>query len=588
MTPPNINMFFARLLVDRLVNEGVSLFIISPGSRSTPLTVAAAEHPDTATKIILDERTAAFYALGFARATGNAPALVCTSGTALANYYPALIEAFQSRLPLIVLSADRPEELQGVGANQTIQQANIYGEYAVNLSFEAPDTTLDPYRILESIEQAIQKTWVQGKAMTMPLHINCRFREPLAPDDDSFPLQKMNGRVASWYKNRPVDLTGYSMPDYAEEVESLAQLIAGKKRGIIVAGPESRYRHCPKLGELSARLKWPIVCDIQSQYRFSTMEIGGFPIGHFDLFLDHEKAAEELKPDLVLHFGGLPTSKRLNGFLASLTGIDYIKIQQHERTIDPDGLETKRIIAHENLFAEQLRARVSENKDATYLAKWMKTEYAALTIINRFAADNNINEITLPKTVIEIMLSKSALYLSSSMPVRDADSFMPVSKKAIQVGANRGASGIDGILASACGFSAGCDRAVTIIIGDLAFLHDIGSLKLIRENKKPAIVVVINNNGGGIFHFLPIARHESVFEEYFGTPHGLTFGKVGEMYGLPYSTPKSVGEFSEAYLDLLKQGRSGIIELIADRQENPAQHAMIRERVHEAVAKLYE
>lgn len=583
MKPPNINIFFARLLVDRLVNEGVGLFLISPGSRSTPLAVAAAEHPDTDTRVIIDERSAAFYALGYARATGNAPALICTSGTAPAHYYPAIIEAYQSRLPLIVLSADRPGELQECGANQTINQKNIFGSYAVHLSFEAPDDTFDPYGALEDIENAIQQTWVQGKAMTMPMHFNCRFREPLAPDEELFPLQRLNGRVVAWYKNRPVDLTGYSQPEYSEEVNTVAALIAEKKRGIIIAGPESRYRHCPKLGELSDTLKWPVLSDIQSQFRFNAMEINGYPIGMYDLFIDCPDAMADLKPEIVLHFGGLPTSKRLNEYLKSLEGVEYIKIQNHERTIDPDGLETLRIVAYENLFAEQFRCRVKKPDGVEYLAAWMKTEYTAVKVISEYISAGQLDEISLPRVLLDTMLTKSALYLSSSMPIRDADSFMPVSKKAIQVGANRGASGIDGIIASACGFSSGCDRIVTVVIGDLAFLHDIGSLALVECNKKPVIIVLINNDGGGIFHFLPIARHGGVFEEFFGTPHGKRFARAGDIYGLSYNTAGTVDEFVSEYEELLQQNKSGIIEIIADREENYTKHREIRAKVHEAL-----
>ncbi len=581
MKPPNINSFFARMLVDRLVNEGISQFIISPGSRSTPLTVAAAEHPNTKTKVILDERAGGYYALGYARATGNAPALVCTSGTALANYLPALIEAYLSRLPIVVLSADRPGELQECGANQTINQVDLFGMYAVGLSIDAPDENLDPFDILDNLERAIKSTWVQGRMMTMPLHINLRFREPLAPDEDEYPHKKLTARVAKWYKSRPMDLTGYNQPDYTEAVDRIIEKIDKKKNGIIIAGPESKYRHCLKLGELSTKLKWPILCDIQSQYRFNTMESSGYPIGVYDLFVDCEEAMLELRPGIVLHYGGLPTSKRLNTYLKSLEDIDYIKIQQHERTVDPDGLETERIVANENLFTEQLRVRIPESTDKDFLTKWIKTEYTALTALNTSMHDAPLDEISLPRTLIDIMTTKEALYLSSSMPIRDADSFMPVSRKAVQVGANRGACGIDGVMASACGFSAGAERPVNIVIGDLAFLHDISSLKLVIENDKPVIIIVINNKGGGIFHFLPIADHENVFEEFFGTPHDIGFEHAGDMYGLSYSAPATITDFKEVYEKLLKENKSGIIEIASDRKINHTVHRALRAHILE-------
>ena len=583
--PPNINMFFARMLIDRLVNEGVNYFVISPGSRSTPLTIAAAEHPDVTTKIIIDERSAAFYALGYARSSGNAPGLICTSGTAAANYFPAVIEAYQSRLPLIVLSADRPGELQNIGANQTIQQRDIFGSFAVSETFEAPDDDLDPVAILDSIEIAVKGTWIQGRLMSMPLHLNCRFREPLAPQQSPYPYDRLRKQVAAWYKGRPVDLTGYSQPDYADEVELLAHSIENCARGIIIVGQQSRYRSCTKFGAISEKLKWPIVADILSQSRFTTQENPGHLLGAYDLYLDAPGVLDHLKPEMILHLGGLPTSKRLNQFLLACKGIPHIKIQSHASIIDPDGVQTHRIIADEDAFIEQLRCCIKDKTDTTWLSSWVKTDYISRTAINQFVADNRLNEVSLPPTVVELIPTKEALFVSSSMPVRDFDSFAPVSHKAVQVGANRGASGIDGIISSACGFSAGCERPTTVVLGDLACLHDIGSLKLIGSSAKPIIAIVINNNGGGIFHFLPIAEHDEIFETHFATPQNVSFASTAAMAGLPYSTPTTIDEFKQVFEGLLKSNSSGLIEIAADRKENVELHNSIRRAVHDAIGE---
>ncbi|MCK5124772.1 MAG: 2-succinyl-5-enolpyruvyl-6-hydroxy-3-cyclohexene-1-carboxylic-acid synthase [candidate division Zixibacteria bacterium] len=577
--PPNINGFFSRLLIDRLVNEGISYYIISPGSRSTPLAVAASEHPQVKTKVIIDERSAAFYALGYARASGCAPGLICTSGTAVANYFPAIVEAYQSRLPLVVLSADRPQDLQDCGANQTISQRNIYGRFAVCLAFDAPDDTLDPETVLDEIEKVVKKTWVQGSRMSMPLHINCSFREPLAPDEENYNHKQLNSKVAKWYKNRPVDLTGYNLPDYGDDIKWLAEQIKKRKKGIIIAGPETKYRHCAKIGMVSDKLNWPILADVLSQVRFVTQEIAGYPIGMYDSYIDSGDAIKHLKPEMIIHFGGLPTSKRLNQYLLSLKGIPYIKIQNHERTIDPDGIETRRIMAEPNLLVDQLLAQISTAPDKKYLAGWVKTDYQCLTELNRLEADGDLSEFTVPKSLVEILPTKDALFLSNSMPVRDADSFMPVSRKALQVGANRGASGIDGIIASACGFSAACERPVTILIGDLAFLHDIGSLRLVSEAEKPVIIIVINNNGGGIFSFLPIAKHEKVFEEYFGTPQKIDCQAAAQMTGITYDAPETLQQFKDACSMLVKENRSGLIEVTTDRTKNVKLHNTIRETI---------
>lgn len=571
MKSPNINSFVSDIIIKTLIERGVELFCISPGSRSTPLTLAAASLSDIDVRIFHDERASAYYAVGYARACGRPAAVICTSGTAVANFLPAAVEAYQSRLPLILLTADRPDELQDTGANQTIDQRDIFGKFAArSVTLEAPDDTTEPYDLLDLVNHALDA----GKSA--PIHVNCRFREPLAPVEKSFDSKGMQRSLSKWHDEHAGNVAPNSSGISGDDITYLARALKKSNKSLIIAGPETSWRQAAKIGELSEKLHSPAIVDV-----LANLVVGPsiHRLRHYDLYLDIDELADDLAPDLVIHFGGLPTSKRLNQFLARHGGIEYIKIQNHNRTIDPDRLETRRIIGTPDDVIGRLLPELKETADDTYRHSWRLVDEHTSRFLHGFFVIGNLTECSLPHMLGELLDDDDALYVSSSMPVRDADTFFVSSSNRTPVGANRGASGIDGVIASACGFAHGIGKPTTLIIGDLAFLHDLNSLALAAGSANPLIIVLINNDGGGIFHFLPIANATPHFEKLFATPHGLHFGKAAGMFGLPYYHPTSPDEFTADYGKARAAGRSAVIEISGDRGENFEQHRLIRSRL---------
>ncbi len=570
MTAPNINLFFAHLIADYLVRRGIVSFCLAPGSRSAPLAIAAGEQARAKVRVIIDERAAGYFAVGYARATGNPAAVICTSGTAAANLYPAVVEAYHSRLPLILLTADRPEELQRCGANQTIDQRHLFGQFVGGeMTLSAPDDHLEASALLDQL-QSLFRSLPAG-----PIHLNCRFREPLAPEQQSFDSGRLQEQVDRWYAGRNLDAADEIPPDISVAVRDLADRIRRARHGIIVAGPQWPLSKTPNLADLSQALGWPIIADVLSQQR--APDRLNF-CRRYDLYLDIPEIADHLPVDLVFHVGGLPTSKRLNEFLRRHKGIEYIKIQDHDRTIDPDHLETVRIVTDPDSLITALTASMKRHPASSDHLQWHEVETRTDESLASIAATSRLTEPAVAAMIGRLIGEEEALYLSNSMPVRDADCFMALHSKDVMVGCNRGV-GIDGVLASAGGFAAGCRRPTTLLIGDLALMHDLNSMALVSQSEDPIIVVVLNNNGGGIFHFLPISRFETVFEPYFGTPHNLTFERAAEMFNLPYARPTSGDELAAVYRRARENHQSLVIEIITDRRANVEEHQRLRDGV---------
>lgn len=572
MTRQNVNIFSAGLIVDYLIKHNIKLFCISPGSRSTPLAIAAFDHPDADTKMFYDERAAAYYALSHTRSSGDPSALICTSGTAVANYLPGVIEAFQSFLPIAILTADRPSELQDCGANQTIDQQNIFGKFVSSrILFEAPDKIIDPINMLNQLDAAFSN-------FTRPIHINCRFREPLAVDDAGFDASKYTPIVDNWYNsNNPQENDSSSAPSKPDMEEAVA-LIDRSQNGLIVAGPTVSFENYDAVVDLAKHLKWPIVADILSPLRIGTSK---YLFSFHDLYFDND---ESINLDAVIHVGGLPTPKRLNQFLLKHRAVPYIKIHSHAQTIDPDRLETMRLVGPPDRIIAHLLEETDDSKSTDWVQLWREREQVIAAALEDYFDRHDAIEPALAFSLPDLLSDGDALFLSNSMPVRDADSFTRLSGKDVVVGANRGVSGIDGIIASACGFASGCRRPTTLVIGDLAFLHDMNSLYLAARSKYPIRIIVINNDGGGIFHFLPIAELQNHFEPLFGTPHGLTFEKAAQQFDLPFRSVASTSQLKDSYHELCKQNGSFVVELQSNRSENHMMHQALRDMISEKLS----
>jgi 2-succinyl-5-enolpyruvyl-6-hydroxy-3-cyclohexene-1-carboxylate synthase len=579
VTAPNINHFTAQIVMEYLARRGLGHVSIAPGSRSAPLAIAASAHPGITAKTIIDERAAAYYASGIARATGNPAGVICTSGTAVANLFPAVVEAYQSRLPLVLVTADRPEELQDCGANQTIDQQRMFGRYAAGVTIPAPGQATTIADILDALDHTT------GGLSTGPVHINMRFREPLAPVAEQYDHAALAADAAEWFDIHPYLPPSVSDDELPRLIEELVGMLQYRRRVMIVAGPELPSRASTAIGRLTERQGWPMVGDILSQQRGET---GGNRCCAYDLYIDSPTWADRLSPDLILHFGGLPTSKRLNQFLARHRGIPYIKIQDHTRTIDPDRLETKRIVGPTAQCLENIMANIEPGESDDYLSAWLTAERKAGEIMAQYFDAGPLTEPSVAFHVGRLLGETEALYLSNSMPVRDADSFIAFTGRDIMVGCNRGASGIDGVLASTCGLAAGSRRLTTLLIGDLALLHDLNSLKLAAETDVPVIIVVINNRGGGIFDFLPVAQFPDMLERCFTMSHRLTFEAVAKMFELPYNNPSSVSELAVACRAARLTRRSAIIETITDHTSNVGEHERIRSTVHDELSGMKE
>lgn len=579
MKAANLNHLWGRLIFAELTRLGVRQVFISPGSRSTPLTIAAAEADDINTTSHFDERGAAFAALGYAKACGRPAALVCTSGTALVNYYPAIVEASLSNTPLLILSADRPEELRHRGAPQTIDQVDIFGRYLrwfADLPSPAPEVA--PNWLLDRVDQAFASA---TKSPAGPVQLNCQFREPLAPLEQGKEWREYLAPLADWLEHSQLftDGSGTTIPAPHGDVEAVAEKLNSSKHGVVITGPLPAYRGYDAIIQLAEKLRWPLLADISSGIRFGSESSS--IMSHADLYLRDEAICDRLKPDLVLHFGGVPSSKAVLNY-AGNAGAEYIQISEHHDPQDPLRAMTRRTQADPNRFAEELVSQVN-NGNPQWLTHWRSAEQVVVEEIGKLTAGERLSEPLAANLVSMLAPDDAGLWLANSMPIRDCDAFALRRSRRLHVGSNRGANGIDGTVASAVGFASGLKKTTTLLLGDLALLHDLNSLALLRHSQLPVIVVVLNNNGGGIFHFLPIAKVETHFENYFGTPHGLGFEKAAQMFSLRYHRPTTHSQFEQYYRQMISAGDSGIIEVQTDRQQNTELHRKIWQDVAASV-----
>lgn len=577
MNTANINTIWSSLIIEELIRNGIDYFCISPGSRSAPLIVAVAENPHAKHIICFDERGAAFHALGYARATGKPAALICTSGTAAANYFPAVIEASMDAVPMIILTADRPPELRQTGANQTIVQVKLYGKY-VNWEFDlpCPDENISPRVVLTTIDHAVFRS---RRNPGGPVHINCMFREPLAPVD--LPVKTDYMRPFAEWEKRDNPFTKYQLPLQMAQfsaLEEIANIINNAKRGIIVAGKLSSLAQSKSILGLAQKINFPIFPDINSGLRFQLSK-NNF-ISYYDQMLLIEQLRERFAPDTILQFGGRIVSKRLLGFIDQLNPENYVQVLEGPQRHDPKHNATHHFETDIEAFCKSLLKIAAANPRIPWFASFVESANIIDSLLDAYVnPEHAIGEVSAARIVSQLIPEKSALFLGSSMPVRDMDMFASTNGKFITIAANRGASGIDGTLASATGFAVGHNLPVTLILGDLAMIHDLNSLALLRSIKQQLIVVIINNHGSGIFSFLPIAEFDVSFEKYFGTPHELTFQKAAEMFKIDYYHPQTNKEFRKAYQETLMNEKSAIIEIQTDRRENFELHQKIADRI---------
>ena len=575
---PRANLLWATLLVEELVRSGVGFFCVSPGSRSTPLVAALAANERAESRVHIDERGTAFAAVGHARATGRPAAWITTSGTAVANGLPAVVEAATDGVPMILLTADRPPELRQTGANQTIDQPDLFGDY-VRWRFDlpAPEEAVDPAMVLTTVDQAVYRA---RRAPSGPVHLNLMFREPFLPDLDDGPGEEP-ALPARWLKSgKPYTRYAATRPAVdSDDIERLWDVLRPVERGLVVAGHLPSREHGEAVLRLAGSLGWPLLPDVRSQIRLGTPSKNLVPF--YDALLASERFKETHAPEAVLHFGGRAVSKRLEHYLAQSCPDPYVVVRENPFRLDPSHRVTHSVEADVMGLCGGL-AEVAERhppaSDASWTAAWREASERTDAHLDRlFEGVQELNEPLVARLVSRYIPEGHGLCVASSMPIRDLDAFATPYCAPVPVAANRGASGIDGTVATAAGFVRGSVSPATLLIGDLALLHDLNSLAMLRE--LPIVVVVLNNDGGAIFSFLPVARHEGYFEPYFGTPQGLTFEHAAAMFGLEYEDPRprTAPEFVEAYREACVRSRPVLIEVKTDREENVALHRELLE-----------
>jgi 2-succinyl-5-enolpyruvyl-6-hydroxy-3-cyclohexene-1-carboxylate synthase len=571
MHTENMNMLWAGLLIEQFDRAGVDCFCLSPGSRSTPLVAALAGRPGWKPIVHYDERGAAFYALGHARATGRPAVCVTTSGTAAANLFPAVMEAARSRIPIILLTADRPPELRDTGANQAVDQVNLFGRYA-RWFFDLPCPTreMDPRAVLTVAAQALHHATRRPRG---PVHINCSFREPLEPRPDGRDVSDYLEPVSGWLAQSSVygeHVAPVGTPD-PDALDALAASIRSARRGLVVVGQLADETETFAVQALVRALDWPALPDITSGLR-----VGGGAeclIPYYDLLLASDAFRLRHAPDVILQVGGRLTSRRLLDYLASARPSPYALVSDHPDRDQPHHRATINIESDVAAFCEALLPRVEGAGNQEWLNAWRSASQAADRKIDELLAGSNaLSEPAVARLVTRWAGRDDGLVLASSMPVRDANTFGDGNAPCLRLASNRGASGIDGTVATAAGFAGGLGRPTTLLIGDLALLHDLNSLALARNGAVPFVVVALNNNGSGIFHFLPVAGHADLFEKYFGAPHGLRFKEAAAMFGWKYHAPADLPSFEAAYTRARSEPGATLLEISTDRIANHALH----------------
>jgi len=562
--PDNLNALFARALVDELCAAGAREAVISPGSRSTPLVLACAEEKRMKLRVVLDERSAAFVALGAAKATGRPALALATSGTAGAHFFPAILEAEAARVPLVALTADRPLELHGFGAPQTMDQQHLFGTHVRFFAdLGAPEPLEARLRHLRAVA-ALACSRALGPPRG-PVHLNVPYREPLSGADGALPA----------LRDRPaprIATPRLSADDAA--LDEAAREISARPRGVIVCGPRDADDDLPDaVRALSRSTGYPILAEAASQVRFRVPEA----VAHYDAILKHRPSAEALRPEAVIRFGAGLTSKTLQQWLDA-SGAYTVLVSDDSALFDPAHAASLVLAGDAVATAFALADRVVRPAGAS-LPFADADQRARSGLEAAFAREEEPSEAAVARELLAALPAGSQLFVSSSMPVRDVDAWAGRAA-AVRVLANRGVNGIDGIVASALGAALATSRRTAVLLGDLALLHDLGGLVAAARLGAELTLVVVDNDGGGIFSFLPIASQTPRFEELFGTPHGLDLARAAALAGARLHSPRTLPELRAA---LRETGGLHFVHVRSDRARNVERHRALEAAVASAL-----
>jgi 2-succinyl-5-enolpyruvyl-6-hydroxy-3-cyclohexene-1-carboxylate synthase len=533
---------------------------MAPGSRSTPLAYAFSQEDRLEKLIHFDERGIGFHAYGYAKGSGSKTpvAILTTSGTAVVNLFPAIIEAYQEEVPLIVLTADRPPELRDTGANQTCDQVKIFGDH-VRWYFEipCPDSAIPEGFIGSTIAQAVYRATHSPKG---PVHLNCLFREPFLSE------QSAVNEISTHYES-----THHVISTAA--AEQWAKRLGLCERGVIVAGSLSTSRSLKSIFTLAEQLDWPILPDITSGLRSEGLHHNTIP--YYDMVL---KITPHLKPDCILHFGDRLVSKPLLQWIQRSSPSLYAMVADHPHRHDPTHTLSHRIQTDPTLFCEHVLSWLPRR--VSWLSTWKMISQVVDGHVDEFIPP--ASEPGLIRFLHHHLPPHYALFFANSMPIRDAEQFFFPRFHRAPIHGKRGTSGIDGNIATITGLAEGARRPIVAVIGDLTALHDLNSLPLLHKCKVPIILIVINNQGGGIFSFLPIAQKKEMFEDYVAGAHSWHFEEAAKMFRLPYLSLTDPSQLSR----VLREEKSLLVEFKTSRTENRALHQSIEESIKEKIYAL--
>jgi 2-succinyl-5-enolpyruvyl-6-hydroxy-3-cyclohexene-1-carboxylate synthase len=562
----NINTVWASILAQTLKYLGLTTAVICPGSRSTPLAVAFAQQQEIEAIPVLDERSASFFALGMAKATARPVVLVCTSGTAGANFYPAIIEARESRVPLLILTADRPPELRDCHSGQTIDQLKLYGNYP-NWQTELALPSVGIGR-LRYLRQTLIHAWERSLFPTPgPVHLNIPFRDPLAPlhqlDPDTLPSPFELEEFFTNLSHSPLPITPSPFPLPLQKWQQC-------DRGIIIAGlaqPQHPREYCDAIAQLSQTLKWPVLAEGLSPVR-NYADLNPYLISTYDLILRNRQLAQQLASKIVIQIGELPTSKELRTWLDQYQPQRWV-IDASHHNLDPLHGKT----THLRTTIEQLATTIPPlfkgglegDRTSDYLARWCAVEAKVRSEVDQaMATMTQLFEGKAAWLLSQTLPPETPLFIANSMPVRDVEFFWKPGNTGVRPYFNRGANGIDGTLSTALGIAHHHQSSV-MLTGDLALLHDTNGFLLKNKFIGHLTIVLINNNGGGIFEMLPISKFDPPFEEFFATPQDINFAQLCVTYGVEHQLIQSWEQLRELLNPLHSQGIR-VLELRTNRK----------------------
>jgi 2-succinyl-5-enolpyruvyl-6-hydroxy-3-cyclohexene-1-carboxylate synthase len=551
---------FARALVDEWARAGVHEACVAPGSRSAPLALALAADDRIRVHVHLDERSAAFFALGIAKASGSPAVVLCTSGTAAANFHPAVLEASHARTPLIVCTADRPPELRDTGAGQTVDQLDLYGR-AVRWFCEVGVPGDHPGAGTSWRSIAARAVAESVGPPAGPVHLNLAFREPLVPT--GAPLVDAPGRG----DGRP--WTSVTRPTRAPDdvtVARVATAVRAEPRGLIVAGWGSDAS-AGAVERFAAAAGWPLLAD-----PISGLRQGPHAVSTYEALLRSSGFAEWHRPALVLRLGAAPTSKPLTAWLGP--DIPQLLVDPDAAWLDPARGVAERLAVDADPLLDALAdtltppaERRSEWQDA-----WRATEQAARAALDDLLDGwETLFEGRVARDTVDVLPDGATMVVASSMPVRDVEAFARP-RAGVRFLANRGVNGIDGFVSTVLGAAAASSRPTVALLGDLCLLHDPNGLIGAADRDVDATFVVLDNDGGGIFSFLPQAELPDHFELLFGTPHGVDLAALASLHGLPAQRVEKAGEVVPAVEAAIAAGGVRFVIVPTERAENVRRH----------------